>query len=1033
MHPSVNDMSHLASSFNPRRFVVIGGSLAAGFGDFSLHRESQHWSFPAQMARQMGVELVQPLFEPPGIGEAPGFERQPVILPNTQQSTVYDHLPPDEAANLSVPGFTLRDALHRRPTPPLIWRDDSVQTACNLILGARDLPLAKRPPLPTQVEHATSLKPSLLVVELGFTDALQAAVAGNPELLTGPAPFRSDIARVLSSCASALVVILTAPDPFDTPYFSSLAAAAETLRVEPSFIEETYGLRQDDFLRLPALHEIGFHLFARKIGGLPPDGVVPAAAAASVRRRVEEWNEQIRSAAAECGALVFDLHAYLRHLARVGAALGSRILTAAYLGGLYRLNGAFPGRTGHGLIANQVLCAIERATGQGFPPVDLCSVMTGDPAATCSPTAGRKWTVAELRSLARTPKPFMSAPSNSSPPPSMTSSSPAPLEVSQYGEVPLPSSLTLPPGLEQVLALDTDSSYFGDGISASLCSDPNDIRWGNAGNHIFGGFALVDSHLHGNLRLRFSPPVNQVTRFEVFFEGGLAGDDSVLACPIFFRMPFQCNRVDEVPGKISSGELNLETGAVTKLRIYARYSSAALNALVSANPTFPSDPLFFVSLDVADPLREYGSAWGKFTQRSDGRLDFTFYGSRYVPLGPGVKWPLNFKGPDGPFALIPADGTVMHPHLRLSTSPAATPSARPGPAIPVNSVEELTFHTHNSAFGDAFLLHVRELGGIAKGRSHVLGRSLVQFGVPSGGTTPVAITNLGPGGVFTSTRATRVTEAFPGRITPGPSGFDEILRFPLRSYPQNGLNILDDPFDVPIGAIDLRTGALFGEHLHRGFIEQDLIYSLMRVEPRTPRNSFYFRGAAVIEPICDDRLAFRHRAQVHVFYPKNFEFPAPDLDHSYTVIRDSALDPHLWIRAVRDLPSNGSILEGGEERVLGSAGELFSYRFRISADPALKPCFFEYVNHSQDGRFELLSLAWVGFGKSLVSGSNRGRVDTVTFSGFGVWEKSGTRTLQQVAVQICTNPQAAYFGVQVDSGDISNVNTKPGDERMAFP
>src|SRR5262245_54206322 len=55
---------------NTSSFVVLGEGLAAGMGDFVLSDETAKESFPAQMARQMGAPFVQPLIQPPGIGNA---------------------------------------------------------------------------------------------------------------------------------------------------------------------------------------------------------------------------------------------------------------------------------------------------------------------------------------------------------------------------------------------------------------------------------------------------------------------------------------------------------------------------------------------------------------------------------------------------------------------------------------------------------------------------------------------------------------------------------------------------------------------------------------------------------------------------------------------------------------------------------------------------------------------------------------------------------------------------------------------------
>ncbi len=200
--------------------------------------------------------------------------------------------------------------------------------------------------------------------------------------------------------------------------------------------------------------------------------------------------------------------------------------------------------------------------------------------------------------------------------------------------------LQLPPGLEQVLPLSKAASYFGDAIAALDCQDAQGIQWGSCNNLLFGGLAIVDSHLSGSIRIKFSSPVDNICDFEVYYEGGFIGEDSVLTTPRFFKMPFQYNRVDAVPGLISSGKLDLRTGeaafgegGVPQLQFSATYTSNALVALASVNPNFPLLP---GTRDKAGPIAfpgQYGSAWVKFEPRSDGLLDFTFYGSTFVPLG----------------------------------------------------------------------------------------------------------------------------------------------------------------------------------------------------------------------------------------------------------------------------------------------------------------------------------------------------------------------------------------------------------------
>ena len=233
--------------------------------------------------------------------------------------------------------------------------------------------------------------------------------------------------------------------------------------------------------------------------------------------------------------------------------------------------------------------------------------------------------------------------------------------------------------------------------------------------------------------------------------------------------------------------------------------------------------------------------------------------------------------------------------------------------------------------------------------------------------------------------------------------------------------------------MDLRTGRFVNELLHRGFINQDLIFALLRVEPRTPGSSFNFRGPALLEKGAGGSTVFRFLGSVFVPYPEGFLFPKPNLTTGFPVGPDSRLDPFLWLHALQDAPAKDYVKRGGERDVTSSTGERFSYRYEIPSDPAKHKAVFEYENHSQQGKFSLHSLAWVSFNDSQGAGGKKGEHDTVSFTGFGVWTKDGVETLVQAAAQFSTSRQRPYVGIQIDSGDVSNVNTKPPDIKDAQP
>ena len=107
--------------------------------------------------------------------------------------------------------------------------------------------------------------------------------------------------------------------------------------------------------------------------------------------------------------------------------------------------------------------------------------------------------------------------------------------------------------------------------------------------------------------------------------------------------------------------------------------------------------------------------------------------SQHMPQG--MHRTLTSPRGNGQFASIPARGMAMHPHLHLSTRDLDRTSgewddrALSGPiALPENSLCEMTLVTRRSSFGDRFTLNSLELGGPATGRSHLLGRLLIQTG-----------------------------------------------------------------------------------------------------------------------------------------------------------------------------------------------------------------------------------------------------------------------------------------------------------------
>src|ERR1019366_10561744 len=169
-------------------FIVMGEGLAAGMANFGLSSVMQNQDFAALMAARMGAGMEQPLIQPPGIGDVIGYPGQEVQVQKYPQGSVRQTFvptdptkaaistPPLFVTNVSVPALTLNDSVTMKPVAPVVQRGNMKQTVFNMILGFPQLIL--NVPLWTQFEYAKALFPTVTLIELGYYEALTAAVAG---------------------------------------------------------------------------------------------------------------------------------------------------------------------------------------------------------------------------------------------------------------------------------------------------------------------------------------------------------------------------------------------------------------------------------------------------------------------------------------------------------------------------------------------------------------------------------------------------------------------------------------------------------------------------------------------------------------------------------------------------------------------------------------------------------------------------------------------------------------------------------------
>jgi hypothetical protein len=392
-----------AQKLDTTQFIVVGEGLAAGMADFQLRDVYQNTSFPAVMANAFNTAFPMPILQSPGLpGGAPGFTPLPPVAPGNQQGTLRADFPPNLFSfNLSVPGFKVSDSLNVPPAPPLVQGKNGQQTLVNFILGYPALIAGSNLPLWSQTQYAVEMNPTLVIVELGYYDVLEAAATDNPADLPNIATLTSNYTQILSRINTASypqIIVMTVPNPFDTAYFTPVANVSRLLGASSATVQSLFGVGPNDYLTPNGLMVAGGQI-ALNVANPPPlsnstYAVVHAATATAVEASVTAINTAIKSAAQQIGSnvIVYDLNAFFSSVRQNGFVAGSTKLTADYLGGFYSLDGYYPGETGQAAIANNLLSLLNSAYGTNYLPVNLGTVASTDPVLGFTPTLRKKGT-----------------------------------------------------------------------------------------------------------------------------------------------------------------------------------------------------------------------------------------------------------------------------------------------------------------------------------------------------------------------------------------------------------------------------------------------------------------------------------------------------------------------------------------------------------------------------------------------------------------------------------------------------------------
>jgi lysophospholipase L1-like esterase len=406
-------------SANFKTVVAIGDSYGAGFESNSLNEHHSVYSWPAIVAKQLGIPLctlgssatdncfAQPIVSYPGIGPEMTLmdisTYPPVIINAPGSGAPLNTTFGRPYNNVSIPGANVADTF--TVTGAVAKPTRGVEQLAQFIL---------RGPV-TEVDSVVALKPTFILVWIGGNDFLGSATNGTTAGLTSVAAFTSAYNTLLDklTATGAGVVVGTLPtNPAAVPFFRTVP----TVLINPATRTPVLGptgqpitlvgqidaapgvgqLQPGSFVTLAAgsLIAQGFGIPSAlkpildptnklPLFGTPlPDAVIiTPGEMTALTQRIADYNTAIVASAAAHNVPVADIKGLFDRFA-TGLNVGPFHLTSDYItGGIFSLDGVHLSDIGYTLFANEYIKAINGGYGTHVPVASIASFMqNNDPA-----------------------------------------------------------------------------------------------------------------------------------------------------------------------------------------------------------------------------------------------------------------------------------------------------------------------------------------------------------------------------------------------------------------------------------------------------------------------------------------------------------------------------------------------------------------------------------------------------------------------------------------------------------------------------
>ena len=279
----------------------------------------------------------------------------------------------EQAYNLSVPGARAGDALRAVA---------DVDFFSSFFFGyypyreLSQLVHALPGPMMSQVERAEQLEPTTVLLWLGPNDTLWAMINADPAYVTPEEEFRSAYTEVIGRMAAtgATLVVANIPDVTVLPFLTSVEEVAAIVGIPIEFLPASLGIGPGDYVTV-----LAFDFLSAGVLPLPPQVVLTAAEVQQIQAATATFNGIIAEQASLHGAPLVDLHGVLNLVRDYGIVVGGQRLSTRFLGVVFTLDAIHPTNTGHVVIANEFIKALNTNFSAGIPPLAVVRIKEEDP------------------------------------------------------------------------------------------------------------------------------------------------------------------------------------------------------------------------------------------------------------------------------------------------------------------------------------------------------------------------------------------------------------------------------------------------------------------------------------------------------------------------------------------------------------------------------------------------------------------------------------------------------------------------------